>query len=416
MIWEFQRTLARRLLFWAVLSMTLGLLWLRNEHAWWQGFGIQALAWGVVDAVIAGFGLRGVTEKINRPVDRQLAQREAQRLRLILWVNAGLDVLYISGGLLWALVWARDAWAVGSGWGVVAQGAFLLVFDVIHALTAPDEIEPPDIGYFVGAEHGRYEVLGGNPAAVLVHGFPGSPKEMRSLAEALRAAGWSVVVPLLPGFGSQIQTLYQQRTFGWVAFVADEVRRLRQAGHAPVVLVGYSMGAGISIPAAVQSNPDGLVLLAPFWWPISPLVKALLSLARLFVPGTWHPLRRADLRQGRVRQALEQFVPELNWDDEVVQAAARRFGLPLVFMEQFLVLSELVQKYISQLRLPLLVMQAEQDPVVSPANTQRLLTRLRTSVRFVGVAGDHNMTLPQHKSYETVQNEVLRFCRQLAEK
>jgi esterase/lipase len=395
--------------------MLFGLFWLLKQDAWWQGFGMQALAWGGVDAVIGLLGLRGLTEKMNSPVDVKRAVRDARRLRLILWVNAGLDVLYISGGMLWALVWGREAWAMGRGWGVVLQGAFLLVFDVVHALTAPGEIEPPDIGYFVGRQHERYEAKGGKPAAVLVHGFPGSPNEMRPLAEALRAAGWTVVAPLLPGFGAEIKTLYQQRVLGWITFLADEVRRLRALGHGPVVLIGYSMGAGLSIPVAVQSKPDGLVLLAPFWWPVSPWVKGLLSLVRLFLPGTLHPLRRADFSQGRVRQALEQFVPELNWDDEGIQTAARRFGLPLVFVEQFWVLGEQVQRNAQALNLPLLVMQAEQDPVVSPANTQRLLAKLRTPVRFVSVMGDHNMTLPEHAAYAVVQSEVVKFCHQLVE-
>ena len=44
-------------------------------------------------------------------------------------------------------------------------------------------------------------------AALLVHGFPGTPADMRPLAASLAAAGWDVDAPLLPGFGPEIITL-----------------------------------------------------------------------------------------------------------------------------------------------------------------------------------------------------------------
>lgn len=416
MIWEFQRTLGRRLLLWAGLSVGFGLVWLGGAAEWWKGFGFQALAWGVVDGVIALFGLRGLAEKIARPVELALAERDARRLRLILWANAGLDVLYIGGGLVWALVWAQDDFAAGNGWGVVVQGAFLLLFDVLHALAVPDEISPPEIDYFRGQQHERFEAQGGKPAALLVHGFPGSPNEMLPLAGALHEAGWTVCAPLLPGFAGQLSSLYQQRVSGWVDYVVSEVQRLRAAGHAPVVLIGYSMGAGLSIPAAVRSQPDAVVLLAPFWQPFSWLQKVLAGVIRLFLPAVLRPLRRADLRRGRMRAALEQFVPELNWDDGVVQTGARRFGLPLVFVEQVQVLSEAVQQTVRALQVPVLVMQAQRDPVVRPVYTRRLMARFSGSLRFVTVDGEHNMTLPEHPGYAVVRQTVLDFCRMVVEK
>jgi hypothetical protein len=58
--------------------------------------------------------------------------------RRILAVNAGLDVLYIAGGL--AVVAGRgrtDRAALGHGLAAVAQGAFLLGFDAWHAARVP---------------------------------------------------------------------------------------------------------------------------------------------------------------------------------------------------------------------------------------------------------------------------------------
>jgi hypothetical protein len=57
----------------------------------------------------------------------------------LLWINTALDVLYVLGGLWWAKRDSGDGEAKGNGLGVMIQGAFLFVLDLIHALNAPDE-------------------------------------------------------------------------------------------------------------------------------------------------------------------------------------------------------------------------------------------------------------------------------------
>lgn len=87
-------------------------------------FGQQTVAWGLVDAAIAAAGMR--------TRDRPDEKKRAQRLRKLLWVNAGLDVGYISVGLAWRR--RGTASARGNGHAVIVQGAHLLVLDVAHAL------------------------------------------------------------------------------------------------------------------------------------------------------------------------------------------------------------------------------------------------------------------------------------------
>jgi hypothetical protein len=135
-IWSFQQTLTRRLLIWSGLSVGggLGLLWL---NPFWRGFGIQALAWGLIDAAIAFFGslsARRRYAKLPDPLAPACVHNESQKLRRLLWVNAGLDVGYMAGGLALVLTLgaANPAWQ-GHGWGIVMQGGFLFLFDSYHA-------------------------------------------------------------------------------------------------------------------------------------------------------------------------------------------------------------------------------------------------------------------------------------------
>src|SRR5512141_2784522 len=134
MIFDFQHVLTLRLLVWAVISSATGSVLCFSPDPFLRGLGIQPLGWGLVDAVIALFGRRGLAKSQAVPVDLDARARKAGRLRRILAVNTGLDVLYIAGG--WALLKTAglsDAFFAGTAWGIIIQGGFLLIFDALHA-------------------------------------------------------------------------------------------------------------------------------------------------------------------------------------------------------------------------------------------------------------------------------------------
>ena len=137
-IWEFQALLTRRLLWWSGASIALGLV-LLFLPAFWRGLGIQFLAWGLIDAAIAGFGARASRKRRaglpSRGAARtQAAASEIRSLRSILAVNTGLDVLYVAGGAaLWIFMGADPLWR-GHALGVLVQGGFLFGFDLFHVL------------------------------------------------------------------------------------------------------------------------------------------------------------------------------------------------------------------------------------------------------------------------------------------
>ncbi len=63
---------------------------------------------------------------------------------------------------------------------------------------------------FQGEQHADFLIERGEPAALLIHGFPGTPAEMLPLAPILNSAGWTTRGLLLPGFGAQIDSLFQR--------------------------------------------------------------------------------------------------------------------------------------------------------------------------------------------------------------
>lgn len=136
-IYQFQMGLTSRLMAWAEASVVGGLLLALLGDRFWQGFGIQSAGWGFIDGVIAWVGGRGAAEKASQPEQHTAARQAEERgkLRRILWINTGLDVVYVLGGLLLARTrGCKDGFARGTGWGIAAQGGFLFIFDLLHAL------------------------------------------------------------------------------------------------------------------------------------------------------------------------------------------------------------------------------------------------------------------------------------------
>ena len=164
MIWDFERLVSRRLLLWAFPSMLAGLGLILFGNAFWRAFGIQFLAWGAVDALIAWLGLRNLNHKVDTRKSYAEEAQEASRMRKILWINNALDVLYVASGaaLVYFLGSEAQFWQ-GTGWGIILQGTFLFVFDLAHALRVPDPLQLPHLPLFTHPDHESFSLRAGRP-------------------------------------------------------------------------------------------------------------------------------------------------------------------------------------------------------------------------------------------------------------
>jgi hypothetical protein len=140
-IWQFQSHLTRRLLNWSFLSLAIGIFLQIHGSRFVRGLGQQFAAWGLIDALIAIFGKRSAQKRqanLMDPLASEITSQESRKLRMILWINAGLDIGYMAGGIGLALTKGNEntGWR-GHGIGIIIQGGFLMIFDLIHALKIP---------------------------------------------------------------------------------------------------------------------------------------------------------------------------------------------------------------------------------------------------------------------------------------
>jgi len=102
------------------------------------------------------------------------------------------------------------------------------------------------------------------PPCLLIHGFTGTPYEMRGLGEHLHSRGYTVLGVRLAGHARSLEELERSRWKDWYRDVAEGCARL-VAESGAVAAIGMSAGALLALHLARERPRDvtGLVLMAP---------------------------------------------------------------------------------------------------------------------------------------------------------
>jgi len=264
-----------------------------------------------------------------------------------------------------------------------------------------------------GPEHLPFLLEGERPAALLVHGFPGTPAEMRGLADLLHGVGWTVQGLLLPGFGPELPTLAGHRYEDWRAAVEDALRKLRQ-DHAPLLLVGYSMGGALAAAVAACDPVDGLILLAPFVWEDPLWQRWFGGLLRPFLPRYFRPFRWLDLSNPQARRFAANLLPQLDLDDPQVQEQLRQVEVPLTLFDQVRRAGRLALQSAPLLHVPTLVVVGKSDEVAGPERVRPLLKRIPSALRYIEVDAGHDVTLPANSHWPVLAAAVTEFAATLS--
>jgi carboxylesterase len=265
---------------------------------------------------------------------------------------------------------------------------------------------------YAGEEHRPFTWAGGPNAALLIHGFPGTPAEMQPIGRALRDNGWTVQGLLLPGFGPGIAELSRYRHADWLAAVLDSLAALRLA-HDKVVLVGNSFGAALSLIAAAQSEVAGLVLFAPFWRADSALVDTFFPLIRL-LKRELRPFEDADFDDPELRESVSRFLPDVDFDDADVQDALRSLSLPMSTLGEVRKTGRIAYRSAPDVSQKTLVFQGAGDEVARPHLARALARRLPNLAGYVEVAGAHDLVNGNSAAGDAVLSLTNRFLESLA--
>lgn len=106
---------------------------------------------------------------------------------------------------------------------------------------------------------------GDETGCLVLHGFTGTPANIRVVADKLAEAGYTVYAPLLSGHGTTLRDMDAQTGAVWVNDALQAYDKLMNAGCTRIFLLGLSMGGILCALTAQERRCDGLVLMStPF--------------------------------------------------------------------------------------------------------------------------------------------------------
>lgn len=256
--------------------------------------------------------------------------------------------------------------------------------------------------------HPRYQPFalthdepGERTGMLVVHGFTGSPDEMRPSAEIAHRIGFDVEVMHLPGMGPDIARLREVEGREWVAAVherwADITSRYRRS-----VILGYSLGGALAILAAARQPADAMVLMAPLIR-IADRRAFLLPVLRRLMPEL-APFKDMDFDDPRTRTFFTQALSGLDIDDPAMQQAIREeFVMPTRLVNDCRLLGREAGRRASDIRAPVTVFQGRLDGIIGHRNTRWLVDQLGGPVTYHEVNGSHLIPFDTVRSWPVVR-------------
>ncbi len=232
----------------------------------------------------------------------------------------------------------------------------------------------------------------GSTGVLLIHGYTGSPTEMRWVAESLHARGFTVAGPLLPGHGTTPEAMNRCRWTDWTGHVENALADLR-ARCEKVFVAGLSMGSLLTLYLALR-HPElpGIILYSPAVWVNSRLIY-LSPLARHFVA----------LRPKSGESDLVDPKADLQlwcYDVDPVGAAAELLKLMLH-----------VRRRLQRVTCPTLIIYSPGDRSIHPQSAQRTFARIGSADKELVVLDRSGHCITVDVMWQFVADKTYEFIR-----
>jgi len=271
----------------------------------------------------------------------------------------------------------------------------------------------------------------GTRCAILLHGWPDSPRTWAAVAPVLAQSGWRVLVPALRGFAPT--TFLDPRTprSGQLAALGRDLLEFIEAvGLSQPALIGHDWGARAAVKACVlrPGVASHLVMVSVGYGTNTPNQQLSLEQVRRYwyhwfmaTPRGQHTVRT----QGKdfARIMWDTWAPPGWYDEDEFEATAKAFDNPdwvsivlssyrhrwgLVAGDPAYDADEAALKPLPVLDAPMLVLHGAEDgvnPVQSSAGKERWFTGTYKRVVMEGLGH-----FPQRESPQRIAEEILAFC------
>ena len=265
--------------------------------------------------------------------------------------------------------------------------------------------------YDVTEDRRAYTFEAGRTGCLMLHGFMGSPKSSRPMAEYLAERGISVHCPLLPGHGNMPDKIHGASGKQWLAEATEGLARIRELAD-EIFIMGHSMGTVLAAHLIVQ-NPDirGLIMLAPLYDVPDRRLRVFAGLR--YVMPWFYPWKMRRLRRLVTERVLD-YDPTIDLDNPQVQAwlpQATRISTGSI--DDMRKMGDAGRKLWPRLTLPVIIFQGDHDSAVHPGYAERLCAELGSQDKQFHLlpGAGHELMRPFDPAHQQVWPKVYDFIQ-----
>lgn len=187
-------------------------------------------------------------------------------------------------------------------------------------------------------------VEGNDTGILLLHGFTGSPYEMRETAQLLQEKNYTISLPLLSGHGTNVKDLLNCKWTDWFEDAKQALFKIRNSCK-NVFVIGLSTGASLALHLAAHYQVEGVIALSP----------------ALFLKGK--SIRLLPIVPPFIRYRNEGSGPDIS-DLKAKQEAVAYHKTPIKAAKEILKLYDHLKMDLPEIYTPVLIVQSVQDHVV----------------------------------------------------
>lgn len=223
---------------------------------------------------------------------------------------------------------------------------------------------------------------GNRIGVLLVHSLSSTPYKLEFLAKALERANFTVLAPCLSGHGTDPANLMETHYSHWLEEVSASIVRLNAVCE-KVYIIGDSLGGGLGMVASLSNPVAGIVTMStPIFYRRHRIWNMVFKTAGRF---------------------MEYYVKKGSGYKSYQKVPVK------IIKEAYEFTGNEVKTSISEINVPVMVIQGKKDPIVHPRSAQYIFNNINSSKKeLIWVdKGEHSLTTGPEK--EKVFEEIINF-------
>lgn len=235
------------------------------------------------------------------------------------------------------------------------------------------------------------------PACLLIHGFTGTPKEMRWMGDYLNEKGYTCLGVRLAGHATDPEDMIRSNWTDWTASVEDGYSLLRGLTDR-IFLIGLSMGGVLSLLMSTRLKTLGVVAMStPYKLPDDPRLRHIDWIAKI-VPY----MPKGDEEPGASWFDKDAFKEHVSYPQNPVRSIGQLNQL----------LGEM-RAALPKVNVPVLLIHSQDDKYVLPENMERIFAELKTSDKTKQFVSGSGHVVTRDAARREVFEAALKFIQRV---